>query len=75
VEKLILKKRPYPNAMWDEDDECFRVPGGPAFTAQLFHEAPPLLSCASIKELSDQWEVPASVVSAIFKVLSEHEMN
>lgn len=72
---LILKKRRHPKAIWDEEDECFRLPGGPAFTAQLFHEAPPLVSCESAASLGAEWDIPAIVIAAMFDELEPEEMN
>ena len=75
VECLILRKRRSPRAVWDEKHECFNIPNGPSFAAALFHEAPDLISCASVYALGGKWELPSQVVQAVFEELPSEEMN
>lgn len=75
MDSLILKKRRVPLAAWDEEDDCYRIPNGPSFKANLFHEAPDLISCASVYALGEQWDLPVQVIQAIFEKLPANEMN
>jgi hypothetical protein len=66
VEKVILKKRSSPIGLYRREDDAYVLYDGVAFDAEIFREAPEIISCSSACEVSEEWEIPSEIILAMY---------
>jgi len=73
--KLILIKRVTPVAVYRTEDDSYMLNAGFAFDAEIFREAPDIISCSSTVDVGKEWDIPPLVIMAIYDKMTPAQAN
>jgi len=74
-DKLFLRKRCRPEAMYRKRDDAFVINESLSYDAEIFREAPQFIVCDSIADVMEQWDIPIAIITSIYIQLNRNESN
>jgi len=73
--QVILIKRATPVGVYRTEDDSYMISSGFAFDAQIFREAPDMISCSSAIAVGKEWDIPPLIVMAMYDQMTAAHTN
>jgi hypothetical protein len=73
--KLILIKRVTPVGIYRTEDDSYMLHASFAFDAEIFREAPDMISCSSAVDVGKEWDIPLLIVMAMYDQMTPAQAN